>query len=75
MCIALAVMSTLGCDSSSGTNDDVRNYELNSGNHVILGPLRGAEVKAYKLTDLNNPLEVATTDDFGGFVMARWYRG
>jgi len=70
MCIALAVMSTLGCDSSSGTNDDVRSYELNSGNHVILGPLRGAEVKAYKLTDLNNPLEVATTDDFGGFVMA-----
>jgi len=42
-------------------------YTLPNKNVAVLGPLEGASVKIYKLTDLNNSIFNTTTGKFGSF--------
>jgi len=54
--------------SSSGNGSGGSGYSINrSSNNAIMGPLKDATVKVYKLTDLNNSIEEAQTGDLGAF--------
>ena len=42
-------------------------YTLEDGNHALMGPLSGATVKVYKLSDLENSIEENQTSNLGAF--------
>ena len=52
--------------SSSGNNTKTYTLDKNS-NHAIMGPLRGAVVNVYRLSDLNKSIGKTETGKFGDF--------
>ncbi len=45
-------------------------YELQEGNHALMGPLKDATVSIFSLSDLQNPVEVMQTGEVGAFTVS-----
>ncbi len=72
----LAMLLFVGCgggssDSGVETTSSKEVYSLTTDtNHAVMGPLKGATVKIYKLDDMQTPIEEVQTDELGGFSVA-----
>lgn len=67
--IILIISLFLGCGGTSNTtSSNNKTYSLsNTKNVAALGPLENADVKIYKLSDLNKSIYETTTGKFGNF--------
>ena len=57
----------LASDGNASGGGSSQTYSLKDGNHALMGPLKGATVKVYKLSDLDNSIEEVQTDNLGKF--------
>ncbi len=67
--VGLLSLSLVGCGGGGNSSSPDTSAKNNPGNNfALLGPLIGADVKAYRLNDLQTPIEQTTTfnlpDDF-----------
>ena len=59
-----------GNDSAGDGNSVSKSYSIDSNsNNGIMGPLKGATVKIYKLSDLTTAIEEINTNDLGAFTV------
>jgi len=49
--------------------DNKLSYDLEDGNHALMGPLKNATVNIYSLNDLENSIEAVQTDEYGGYTV------
>ncbi len=75
----ISLLVLVGCGGSSGGdfkggnqtgngNNTTKTYTLDkNSNHAIMGPLRGAVVNVYRLSDLNKSIAKTVTGKFGDF--------
>ncbi len=56
-----------GCGGGSGGVTSGNSYSIENGNRALMGPLKDATVKVYKLTDLNSSIEEVQTGVLGKF--------
>ncbi len=57
-------------DTPTGNTND-NSYTINdNSNNALMGPLKNATVKIYKLSDLNTSVETTQTNDLGAFSLA-----
>ncbi|QOY51973.1 carboxypeptidase-like regulatory domain-containing protein [Candidatus Sulfurimonas baltica] len=72
LAILLAFM-VIGCSGGGGgdSSTTTSSYSINdNSNNAIMGPLKGATVKIYKLTDLENSIEETLTGNLGAYSVA-----
>jgi len=81
--IAIFLISLLVLVGCGGSNDggefkdnnqsanDTKTYNIDkNSNHAIMGPLKGATVNVYRLTNLNKSIETTKTGNLGSFSLS-----
>jgi len=77
--VVAAMLTACGGGGSGDTQEEIQDdvnapksevtYELEEGNHALMGPLSDATVSIFSLTDLLNPIETVQTGEFGAFTV------
>ena len=65
--VFIALLALTGCGSGGGTPEGSSSYSIGKGNYALLGPLKNAVVKVYRLKDLSKPIKSTKTDNSGKF--------